>query len=82
MKRMTQGWQRSACARRVARLWAATLGLPGRGYGIHADYGMFKQNIITRQKESPGLLAGIWQTCGVRATIRAYKVLLAGDSRR
>ncbi|WP_171991830.1 glycogen/starch/alpha-glucan phosphorylase, partial [Klebsiella pneumoniae] len=24
----------------------ATLGLPGRGYGIRYDYGMFKQNII------------------------------------
>lgn len=32
----------------------ATLGLPGRGYGIRYDYGMFKQNIIDgEQKESP-----------------------------
>ncbi|CUU22534.1 glycogen phosphorylase [Duffyella gerundensis] len=32
----------------------ATLGLPGRGYGIRYDYGMFKQNIIDgRQAESP-----------------------------
>jgi starch phosphorylase len=32
----------------------ATLGLPGRGYGIRYDYGMFKQNIIDgRQMESP-----------------------------
>ncbi|MDU5730559.1 MAG: glycogen/starch/alpha-glucan family phosphorylase [Citrobacter freundii] len=32
----------------------ATLGLPGRGYGIRYDYGMFKQNIVDgRQKESP-----------------------------
>ena len=30
------------------------LGLPGRGYGIRYDYGMFKQNIIDgRQMESP-----------------------------
>ena len=32
----------------------ATLGLPGRGYGIRYDYGMFKQNIVEgSQKESP-----------------------------
>jgi len=32
----------------------ATLGLPGRGYGIRYDYGMFRQNIIDgEQKESP-----------------------------
>ena len=32
----------------------ATLGLPGRGYGIRYDYGMFKQNIVDgRQKEAP-----------------------------
>ncbi|WP_434006234.1 glycogen phosphorylase [Escherichia coli] len=32
----------------------ATLGLPGRGYGIRYDYGMFKQNIVDgRQTESP-----------------------------
>ncbi|MEX7799454.1 glycogen phosphorylase [Klebsiella pneumoniae] len=33
----------------------AALGLPGRGYGIRYDYGMFKQNIVdgNRQKESP-----------------------------
>ncbi|WP_034917651.1 MULTISPECIES: glycogen phosphorylase [Erwinia] len=32
----------------------ATLGLPGRGYGIRYDYGMFKQNIVDgRQMESP-----------------------------
>ncbi|HBX6187872.1 TPA: glycogen phosphorylase [Klebsiella pneumoniae] len=32
----------------------AALGLPGRGYGIRYDYGMFKQNIVDgRQKESP-----------------------------
>ncbi|SFN42728.1 starch phosphorylase [Izhakiella capsodis] len=32
----------------------ATLGLPGRGYGIRYDYGMFKQNIIDGcQAESP-----------------------------
>ncbi len=32
----------------------ATLGLPGRGYGIRYDYGMFKQNIIDgHQMESP-----------------------------
>ena len=32
----------------------ATLGMPGRGYGIRYDYGMFKQNIVEgEQKESP-----------------------------
>ncbi len=45
----------------------ATLGLPGAGYGIRYDYGMFKQNIVKgRQKESPGLLAGIRQSVGVQ----------------
>ncbi len=32
----------------------ATLGLPGRGYGIRYDYGMFQQRIVNGyQKESP-----------------------------
>jgi len=32
----------------------ATLALPGRGYGIRYDYGMFKQNIVDgQQRESP-----------------------------
>ena len=32
----------------------ATMGLPGHGYGIRYDYGMFKQNIVDgQQKESP-----------------------------
>ena len=32
----------------------ATLGLPGRGYGIRYDYGMFKQSIVDgSQRESP-----------------------------
>jgi len=32
----------------------ATLGLPGRGYGIRYEYGMFKQNIVDgQQRESP-----------------------------
>ena len=32
----------------------ATLGLPGRGYGIRYDYGMFRQNIVDgQQRESP-----------------------------
>ncbi|MBS0848244.1 glycogen phosphorylase [Citrobacter sp. JGM124] len=32
----------------------ATLALPGRGYGIRYDYGMFKQSVVDgRQKESP-----------------------------
>lgn len=32
----------------------ATMGFPGRGYGIRYDYGMFKQNIVDgQQKESP-----------------------------
>ncbi len=31
----------------------AALGLPGRGYGIRYDYGMFKQNIVDgRQRVS------------------------------
>ncbi len=31
-----------------------TMGLPGRGYGIRYEYGMFKQNIVDgRQAESP-----------------------------
>lgn len=32
----------------------ATMALPGRGYGIRYEYGMFKQNIVNgRQAESP-----------------------------
>ena len=32
----------------------ATLALPGRGYGIRYEYGMFKQNIVNgQQMESP-----------------------------
>ncbi|MEH2921889.1 glycogen phosphorylase [Samsonia erythrinae] len=32
----------------------ATMGLPGRGYGIRYEYGMFKQNIVNgKQAESP-----------------------------
>lgn len=55
MKRMTPGlatavWAAAACF--LDSL--AALGLPGRGYGIRYDYGMFKQNIVDgRQKESP-----------------------------
>jgi starch phosphorylase len=33
-------------------------GLPGRGYGIRYDYGMFKQNIVDGRQRVPGLLAG------------------------
>ncbi|SQI46225.1 Maltodextrin phosphorylase [Serratia plymuthica] len=38
----------------------ATLALPGRGYGIRYEYGMFKQNIVNGQQMGvTGLLAGI-----------------------
>ncbi len=57
----------------------ATLGLPGRGYGIRYDYGMFKQNIVDgRQKSLP--ITG-WNTVtrgSSSATIPATKVRFGG----
>ena len=56
MKKMTRASVTVAWAVwRLASLDSlATLGLPGRGYGIRYDYGMFKQNIVNgSQKESP-----------------------------
>lgn len=56
MKKMTRASVTVAWARLAACFLdsLATLGLPGRGYGIRYDYGMFKQNIVNgSQKESP-----------------------------
>ncbi len=56
----------------------ATLGLPGRGYGIRYDYGMFKQNIVNGSQKSR-LTTG-WNTVtrgNSNATTRAIKSVLA-----
>lgn len=57
----------------------ATLGLPGRGYGIRYDYGMFKQNIVDgRQKESPDYWLEYGNPWEFKRHNTRYKVLLAG----
>ncbi|XNN30478.1 glycogen/starch/alpha-glucan phosphorylase [Escherichia coli] len=56
----------------------ATLGLPGRGYGIRYDYGMFKQNIVNGSQKSR-LTTG-WNTVTLgnsNATTRVIKSVLA-----
>lgn len=62
----------------------ATLGLPGRGYGIRYDYGMFKQNIVNGSQKSR-LTTG-WNTVtrgNSNATTRAIKsVLVVAFSRK
>ena len=46
----------------------ATLALPGRGYGIRYEYGMFKQNIVNgQQMESPDY----WLSTAIRGSFRA-----------
>lgn len=56
----------------------ATLGLPGRGYGIRYDYGMFKQNIVNgSQKESPDYWLEYGNRGNSNATTRAIKSVLA-----
>jgi hypothetical protein len=57
----------------------ATLALPGRGYGIRYDYGMFKQNIVDgRQKESPDYWLEYGNPWSSNATTRATKYALVG----
>ncbi|MEO1736670.1 glycogen phosphorylase [Salmonella enterica subsp. enterica serovar Typhimurium] len=52
----------------------ATLGLPGRGYGIRYDYGMFKQNIVDGGKKSLRITGWNMATRGSSsATIRAIR---------
>ncbi|WJY15396.1 glycogen phosphorylase [Pectobacteriaceae bacterium CE90] len=57
----------------------ATMALPGRGYGIRYEYGMFKQNIVNgRQAESPDYwleYGNAWEF--VRHSTR-YKVRFGG----
>lgn len=56
----------------------AALGLPGRGYGIRYDYGMFKQNIVDGRQKSP-LTTG-WSTVtrgSLSATTPATKCVSA-----
>ncbi|MFP1592343.1 glycogen/starch/alpha-glucan phosphorylase [Escherichia coli] len=62
----------------------ATLGLPGRGYGIRYDYGMFKQNIVNgSQKESPDYWLNTVTRGNSNATTRAIKsVLVVAFSRK
>ena len=56
----------------------ATLGLPGRGYGIRYDYGMFKQNIVNgSQKESPDYWRNTVTLGNSNATTRVIKSVLA-----
>jgi starch phosphorylase len=57
----------------------ATLGLPGRGYGIRYDYGMFKQNIVDgRQKESPDYWLEYGNPWEFRRHNTRYKVRFGG----
>lgn len=57
----------------------ATLGLPGRGYGIRYDYGMFKQNIVDgRQKESPDYWLEYGNPWEFKRHNTRYKVLFGG----
>lgn len=62
----------------------ATLGLPGRGYGIRYDYGMFKQNIVNVARKSRQTTG--WNTVtrgNSNATTRAIKsVLVVAFSRK
>ncbi|SUX90901.1 glycogen phosphorylase [Citrobacter koseri] len=61
----------------------ATLGLPGRGYGIRYDYGMFKQNIVEGGRKSPRTIG--WNTAirgSSSAIIRATKCVSAGEFSR
>lgn len=68
-------------ARRLAACFLdslATLGLPGRGYGIRYDYGMFKQNIVNgSQKESPDYWLEYGNPWNSNATTRVIKSVLA-----
>ena len=36
----------------------ATMGLPGYGYGLRYDYGLFKQKIVHGEQVSPHILRG------------------------
>lgn len=57
----------------------ATLGLPGRGYGIRYEYGMFKQNIVDgQQKESPDYWLAYGNPWEFKRHNRRYKVRFGG----
>lgn len=57
----------------------ATLGLPGRGYGIRYEYGMFKQNIVHgEQKESPDYWLEYGYPWEFQRYRRRYKVRFGG----
>lgn len=57
----------------------ATLGLPGHGYGIRYDYGMFKQNIIDGcQKESPDYWLEYGNPWELKRHNTRYKVCFGG----
>ncbi|TNV20458.1 glycogen phosphorylase [Buttiauxella sp. B2] len=57
----------------------ATLGLPGCGYGIRYDYGMFQQNIVDgQQKESPDYWLEYGNPWEFKRHNTRYKVLFGG----
>lgn len=57
----------------------ATLGLPGCGYGIRYNYGMFKQNIVNGvQKESLDYWLEYGNPRSSNVIIRIIKYVLAG----
>lgn len=57
----------------------AALGLPGRGYGIRYDYGMFKQNIVDgQQKESPDYWLEYGNPWEFKRHNRRYKIRFGG----
>lgn len=57
----------------------ATLGLPGRGYGIRYDYGMFKQNIVDGRQKNLRITGWNMAIRGSSSgTIRAIRCVLAG----
>ncbi len=82
--RLVERWLRSNRAQlsqetRQVYYLSMELGLPGRGYGIRYDYGMFKQNIVDgRQKESPDYWLEYGNPWEFKRHNTRYKVLFGG----